>query len=348
MAALALAVVLLRVQLPDPPPPPSPLRSLQVYDVDMAASDRVFALVGDCVTGACGVRLAVTEDGQRWTRARTPLGPITSPSEMLGGVVTALGGGVLIADGTSVDRSWFSGDDGRNWMPVSSFPVGETNQIPEGAVLSTSRYPPSEPMRAVILLPDSGERRTLAGTPALRIRGGMPVPVAGAWWLTGAAPGTGAPVVAGSRDGGLSWTVAELPGADPDSVIRVSGTRTVLYATVSSFGTPPDWEDRRSDLYRSVDGGRTWALAHRGDPGSDAGEVAAVGPQGQILVRDPASVTMLRSSDGGRAFTPVTEPPFLEYVELTAGGYLGRRLNGTYLTSTDGVDWRELRLPPGS
>jgi photosystem II stability/assembly factor-like uncharacterized protein len=123
----------------------------------------------------------------------------------------------------------------------------------------------------------------------------------------GDAGPVGRPILDVSRDGGRTWTDADLPGLAGDISVNdnpvappvFSGQDGAVAVIAASTGTSP-----MVRFYRSSDGGRTWVLGaqvHIGESGST--RVVVVDPLHYVVI-DTHTGQLQSTSDGGATWQP--------------------------------------------
>jgi photosystem II stability/assembly factor-like uncharacterized protein len=125
-----------------------------------------------------------------------------------------------------------------------------------------------------------------------------------------------------TRDGGATWLSADIPGVPASGEAgwgfayflnrHIVAADRVTPGTFYLYNTP-------RGLYRSTDGGASWALIHPGEiapwsgfnatllasPGQAGRLFFTSGPQGGAQDRHPVGNPLMRSIDGGRSWAPV-------------------------------------------
>ncbi len=323
-----------------------------------------FALLVGCVssdaapgTGFCRQQVAVRDAGAaEWVVRRSPL-PELRASEGASANLLALGPGrALIEDGGGdrPERTWFTRDGGRSWHAVDRRTVGEVAEIPADAVLATECAAPAGALpdaclreRVVVVSPQDGRRRTLAGAPPLPAAHREPD---GSWWVAGTDPLSGRSAVAFSRDGGRGWTVSRLPSPmdRPGRHVVVAVGQDAVYAAEMGEVVPGEpVKNPMRALHRSPDGGRTWqrvwTTGPTGEPRSLLG-VPVPGPGGRVEIG--GELSGYGSVDGGRTFVGLRDGT--HYTRRTPLGLLREGSRCEYELSADGVRWSEFRLACGS
>lgn len=144
-----------------------------------------------------------------------------------------------------------------------------------------------------------------------------------------------------SRDGGASWqpVAHNLPGTDIHGFAMSPEDPNRLYAFVVRYG-----------LFRSTDGGRTWAQLSDRLPGDVMG-LAAAGGSPERLYAASMQAGVLRSADGGRtvvsagnglasgmALTIAVNPGARQTVYVGTDG-------GLYRSTDGGESWNKLPFP---
>ncbi|MEV6398288.1 exo-alpha-sialidase [Streptomyces sp. NPDC051907] len=359
------------------PAPPSPARFRipsggdlpgWSHSVGFSADGSGFALLAQCTRepaepdqSSCRQHLAALDAGaDAWTLRTSPL-PDIRGGDGVTAALTVLGPGrALVAEGAGdPDRTWFTRDGGRSWMPGTTKPSGVVGAIGPSAALRAQCVEEADEnscakSRIVAVMPDTGQLRALAAQPPLRgpmePAGDLPD---GSRWVSGLDPETGAPALAVTRDGARSWTTASLPGAPRSGwSLRVASGKGVVYA--AQPGGLPAAERVKNGLlavYRSTDDGATWAKVwtfRKGrEPRSILGGLIAA-QDGSVTVHGEHGVH--RSTDGGRTFRPAGDGGLAGSVGWTPLGYLWSDSygHGRYRLSADGVRWQAFTLGSGS
>ena len=136
-----------------------------------------------------------------------------------------------------------------------------------------------------------------------------------------------------SDDGGQSWSAVRpaLPGTDIHGFTASATQPNTFYAYVVGFG-----------LFRSTDGGTTWAAVAQ-PPGSTMSLAAARSGSSEILFASTME-GMARSSDGGRSWEPLRDVPAGSVSAVGETVYVADR--GTVMASTDsGRTWQRRSFP---
>ena len=345
--------------------------------------DHLFLLSNDCLPSQranqpeealdprqCPDVLRASTDGGRTWQMR-PL-----PSPRADWRITLLGTQTLLVlwgnDLAAPHDRQISTDGGSHWTPYS---VGTAPlpAVPSGSWAVTLAMPevaaagPSDVVTAVD--PATGTMRPLATQPPLFRPFVQPAPADAGLWVTGTDPVTRRPTVAVSHDAGRSWSAHvfdqlapefEPPTASAPAVVAPTGVSfpayvatvdgQLLYLTVYSDGV--------GYIYRSIDGGATFA---RADPTGHGATFGSVGSAG-FVTRDgthmvfsafspndrPGEVRYAASKDGG-PYRDIAGPPlsWLAATSISAvsgGGYLTGDSYGVY-ASDDGVTWRTIYSP---
>ena len=136
-----------------------------------------------------------------------------------------------------------------------------------------------------------------------------------------------------SRDGGVNWTASNA-GLPHTNVARVALSRSrpeVMYVTLYTASTLP-W---RGGVYKSEDGGRTWAARNRGlqqmlgasDTLTSNYREIAVDPGDPQTVylgsTDYVTHTMYKTTDGGSNWTPIVTKPSASNVTEGWNDFIG-------------------------
>lgn len=172
-----------------------------------------------------------------------------------------------------------------------------------------------------------------ATRPALAVTWTARRPTSGGVWWAGGVDGVRGPALASSADGGATWQLHDLAGADGDAVTAaIRGDQVVALVTRQG----------------RITGGYAGTPLTRVSDGADlvvSGEPALL-PDGRLLVAAPDSRLHL-SADLGATFTAVGSGlPTVGSLRATSTGYLALDLfrNGWVAFSADGVTWRKLPI----
>ncbi|WP_246095426.1 exo-alpha-sialidase [Streptomyces roseicoloratus] len=339
------------------------------HGVGFAADGSGFVLLVQCVTdearpanGFCRQQVAVLDRGARsWMPRSTPLPEIPATRGVTAGLTVLGSGRALIEDGggDEPERTWFTRDGGRTWRAVDRRTAGRTPAIPDGGVLTTACAAPEGAgpdacarERLVVISPEDGRRRALAGAPELGAHP-APAPVAepdGSWWVSGVDPASGRVAVAVSRDAGRSWTAGPLPSPGGRNAARhvtvVVGPDAVYAAEPGDPAEPGGGEPVRNPLralHRSLDGGRTWTRTWTTGPAREPRSLSGLpvpGPGGRVWV--PGDLRAYESTDGGRTFRSSAHGT--AWVRRTGIGLLREDDRCLFRSTRDGVRWSEFRL----
>jgi len=235
-------------------------------------------------------------------------------------------------------------DGGRTWRNLGLVEEGETARAPQllspqqGFVIAERHH---DGRNAILRTDDGGATwRQVYGAPP-------PAP-----WPTGPmrffADGSGVGVgeqatILATRDAGRSWTQVGTLSANCQFGLQVSALsfpdRTHGWATVTCGSTP------LAALYRTMDGGATWALAGAPGPAADGYVAASFVDQETGYVVTEAGY-LLRSDDGGATLAPVdgvaAHTRSLAFVTEERGWEVrGDRL---FATADGGHNWAEVPL----
>lgn len=339
-------------RIPSAPGLPGQAHELAVLDEHSA-----FALLESC-TGTvtepdCGTRLAVLEEGS-WSMRDIPA-PQLSLTALAPDRALLLPWDAERPDGES-GTAWYTADAGRTWQEVGTEANGTVRGIPAGGMLVAG----TEGLE--VLLPGSGERRLLAGAPALAGAAPVPYPLAdGSHAAMGVDPGTGKLAVAVSGDRGRTWRLGTLPGTkedrrwwQPAGTPQIAAAPGELYAAVTGDrDTGIDHMNYNAllSLHRSTDGGHSWervrSLRPQERPVTLLGTPIA-GADGGLTVYGMTGV--FHSEDGGRTFSVQRPGAPPEWPDWTRAGYLLRDIDypGHYRVSADGFTWHTIVLGDGS
>jgi photosystem II stability/assembly factor-like uncharacterized protein len=365
LAAAAVAVLVVGVAVPllrvAPPervaatpssrlPTDDPEPGTLLYDISFADARHGHALRAKCGQFDCALELVSTTDGEHWTAREVAK---TGRSPGTGGRLFVLGDERVAVDWYPIDdpvqlRRVYSADSGRTWTRVPADVEGTVRSIPAGASLEPACVAAYESCDAAVtvILPDSGRSARLANAPRLARPAAGTVPLdGGRWWVAGRDLTTHRWAVAMSADDGRTWTVTPVPwpGAPADLGWAVAGRGTELLATatgrVDSTGALGVLA-----IFHSDDGGRTWTKTRGPLPDPVAGTPVAAA-DGSLLVNTQDG-RALRSTDGGRTFTPAA-PAFRGVAFWSRSGYVAASGPDHPLQfSSDGLHWRDLRLSP--
>ncbi|MBP2324490.1 hypothetical protein JOF56_004875 [Kibdelosporangium banguiense] len=350
------------LQAPESAAPAVPNRSHMLsYDYFEIGSG--FALGRVCVPSEqqCDPWFMSTSDGQNWVKRTVP--PVEVADNGNFDRVIALGNSSVVIEDyrvSSADR-YFSKDSGRTWVPVQVRPDTTIQQIPPDAVLETMAIPPNlgqcRDGAVIAMLGESGQSAKLANQPPIELTWCQPYPDAnGARWVAGSDPRTRQPVVASTRDRGLTWQVTPLPPFTPPPASKITSYYpkvTVVSTSTASYATVTNPE--KSELvaiFRSTDHGvswtRTWEASEGKQPARVLGTPVA-GADGSLWITQPGEVWV--STDGAKSFTlqtPRTTPPN-GTIDWTRAGYLSTSADsgttGQFFLSSDGITWHPVRIP---
>ncbi|MFC0032185.1 hypothetical protein ACFFMM_21955 [Micromonospora chaiyaphumensis] len=328
----------------------------QIFTGRPAVGDltRVYLRWTDCRT--CPLRWAATDDGGRHWRT----GPLPVPADAMVDLRAVAPRTVVawyLSRSAPDNRSagWIASTDGGNtWREVT---LRRVDALPAGWQVLGGRLPgPSEdPLVAVD--PATGDVAQLRERSALRNAAVVPsVPGAAGLWVsgrTGQHVGDGGRIiwtgsaVEVSRDGGRTWSRHQFPDdltASDDvggPAVATHDGRTV-YAVGRVRGALVVW--------RSADGGATWARAAGTARVGERTIRAAVRPDGVLMVQAGISAReeplMFGSSDEGATLRPAPLGPGAD-PRPVPGGYAQTGWpdsEGAWL-SADGVTWTWLDPP---
>ncbi|GAA2831653.1 hypothetical protein GCM10010452_69880 [Crossiella cryophila] len=354
LAALALAVavtavVALREQAGPPPEPtaaPETSAELEpdraptgIVALDFADDRHGYAVRRVCRDGpadVCQAHLLATTDAFQPAEHRD-----LAPG--VGGYLGGLTGFVVLGPqrlrvGAGPDQH-YSGDGGRSWTRVEG-EAAPVDGIPAGSRLERQCQQSRCVLRVV--LPGSGQSAALRHPPALTDPRPLPVPARdGRWWVVGRAVDGRAPVVASSVDG-RDWLVRELPAAPYagwwQAGVAVAGN--AVYVGVTGPGA--EAAGSLLTLYRSGDGGASWARVQAGVASPSLTAALVVGADGEPRLLDRSGQTVT-GTGGGREFRTVAAEQRLPKgtVTWTRGGYLAETPY-EHLVSADGSTWTRL------
>ncbi|MQA25346.1 MAG: hypothetical protein GEU94_07725, partial [Micromonosporaceae bacterium] len=184
----------------------------EVVSFDVAADGHAAAVATDCVTPSrCRASLAVSRDGDRWTRRELPL-QVTGEAMR----VWSLGGGVLVIEEPGTLRLR-SADNGQTWRRVPLKLAEPVEDASAGTLFVTAPdqvYRSPCAGRAIAVLgKDDGRSAPLRSQPR-RVNPCAAVAHGdggGGVWAAGVDPVSGQPAVAHSPDHGATWKTSPLP-----------------------------------------------------------------------------------------------------------------------------------------
>ncbi|MEV1083725.1 exo-alpha-sialidase [Streptomyces sp. NPDC050211] len=306
----------------------------------------------------CRQHVAVLEDG-KWRLGESPL-PDLSGGDGFTADIFALGPGralITVGTGRNPDRTWFTDDGARTWKSGTTRVSGTVRAVPGSAQLTWDCLKAEEQggcgrSRLVVTMPDSGRRKALAAQPPLA---GVVLPAgssnSGALWASGLDARTGTSALAVSHDQGHTWTAGKLPGPKaptPGWGLQVVEGQDALYA--AEPGQLPEKEEIKNGLralYRSTDGGRSWARVWTYRPGHEPLSILGhpvAATDGSLTIHGETGA--YRSTDGGSSFHRTADAGPAGAPTRTPIGYLGTGSlgQGSYEASADGVHWHTFTL----
>jgi photosystem II stability/assembly factor-like uncharacterized protein len=326
------------------PPVDRALTRVVLVDGDAAVAVRVRG-------GGCDVALAATEDfGRTWSPFRQVRFDGFDPEEHRGACAVN-----IVAEPLGVRsylvrvdhaRTLLSTDQGRTWRDAEPSIV-VVDGFPAGAKPITCRRLCAAQETAMAVDPASGTVYRLRAAPlpeaVLSVTYAAPD---GSFWAVYTNFGE-RPMIARSTNGGRTWrTWLGLPGTEITSL--VARDERVAYALMDFT------------LYRTTDGGQTWAELPADLPAGLRGRPMAITADGSPVVFDGPNAQAPRdchdrcdegdlyawtSTDGGLSFT--RGPSLIGRIPVDQIGPVRilYRTGEDLMVSSDGVDWRRLGLP---
>jgi hypothetical protein len=370
---VSVAIPLLRNQMasdrvrPATPPPASdysPPKGPFISAIDYADDDHGYVIRARCKGGpvTCTEQLLATDDGGKHWEKRSLPRPDSAPTWTLGTLHLTGSEEVTVDWPTSASdestRTYraHSVDGGRTWqsVPVPGIVTDTVPAIPPDGVLvpscarlSGGGYHCAERGFAV-LLPGSGRSAKLANSPRLTAMIAGEIPMSrGRWWVIGREPKTDHWGIAISDDDGRSWRTTILDWGDNVDPFgwSVVAQGDAMYAT--AIGTLPDVSNGLLGIFRSTDGGQSWAQTWQPKEGKQPRRVfpsTVAGADGTLTINSTDG-KMFLSRDGGRTFTE-TKQRYTDYAGRLRTGYIAG-LDQSPLemaTSSDGVHWRKVKV----
>jgi photosystem II stability/assembly factor-like uncharacterized protein len=318
--------------------------------------DHLYVRWEDCRTGKCVLNVAATSDGGgTWRSHPLPVGADALVDLKAVGPRTLLVWSHSVrANGKGIDYVWHASvDGGASWRAVE---VREVTAIPPGWIVLDG-----QPVFDGVLAADpaAGVLASLPRRPLALAESVTGLPPAAGLWVSGYAGTSTAPnggltgtgsVVEWSRDGGRTWQRHTFP--EPVIATSFGNVGSVAIATddgrtvyaVGRVGTA-------LRIYRTGDGGRTWAATPARYEVGTRRIAAAMGPGGRLMIQagpehDQPAPLVLESLDGGATVRELPAGPGAAAVQVP-GGYAqsGWPLTVGAWLSEDGLNWHYV-LPP--
>jgi hypothetical protein len=290
-----------------------------IADVEFADSDHGYLITDEDAFASTG------DGGLTWQRHELPAGR-DRPHDL----ILFPGGQLALPDGH------VSADGGQTWglrfhEERPQLAAGKDEVLRLGPANSLEVWSPQDGRRGVLMHPPPILVTWVASRPTAD----------GAWWVSGSTPGSTAPVLASSRDGGATWKQVELTAAPPGKV-QVSVLGRHAYATVVSTDL------RIRAILHSADGGLTFTGTRTGgaaEPATLAGEVVPL-LDGRLLVTNTAQRWYLSDDDGATFSQAIGNLPAVGALRRTWAGYVAYDLFGAGWAafSSDGSTWRKLHI----
>jgi photosystem II stability/assembly factor-like uncharacterized protein len=271
-----------------------------------------------------------TDGGASWHPADAGLPPdgmlsLSTDPVRLGVVYAAFGG----------DGLWKSADGGASWtrLDVDDDPVVRVVAAPDGSALFAA-VPPGQERAALYRSVDGGATWNAVVPASANLDFPLAFAPGGRVYTQGLA----------SVDDGAHWVGTGAPADQLAALLADPARPRTLYAAGSA------------GLYRSADGGASWAGASRGIRATEVGAVAVDPQSGALLASIPFGA--LLKSRAGREGQPaawrplLAEAPGLVVVDPSRPSTLYAGLNGPLRglenriakSADGGVTWRELPL----
>lgn len=164
-------------------------------------------------------------------------------------------------------------------------------------------------------------------------------------------------VVEVSHDGGDTWSTALRQYHFHGLAVHPDDPDTVLVGSVGSG----EYADSAMSVYRTTDGGATWASSSEGLPGGEASahtllywpgnpDVVLLGTYqgGDVSHLSGEGVGLYRSDDGGSSWSLSSLPETdIAWLDAAAGGVVATTEHGLYRSTDEGRTWGKLDGPEG-
>jgi hypothetical protein len=286
-----------------------------------ADADHGYLLLGRCPGATCETWVATTRDaGRTWDGAIVP--GLTFPSEAGGtprGSLHALDSTHAIIEsydailGGPAARRWYTSDGGRSWSQVPTTPVATVEEVPPGALASTTTTAELPQQIVVTVTRIDGTSAVLANPPqapgvASMLINGVLVAGDGSLWIQAGSDDDEWLFV--SRDRGRTWSRLPWPRGQPVKGhgyrFQPTDGRTLYVIDEGAFR-----------LWRTTDTGATWTelTVPYDNGGRDLGLVGMGQPDGRLVLHKPVidgdtvSFEYYEVTPAGRAFERVEAAP---------------------------------------
>lgn len=160
-----------------------------------------------------------------------------------------------------------------------------------------------------------------------------------------------------SYDDGVTWNDSWVKYHFHGFAVNPDDSDTLLSGSVGSG----DWADSSMQVYRSTNGGNTWAASSGGIPESEASAHTIVywpGDTNTVILgtykgEDPSHLSgdgigAFVSNDGGLSWTQAALPEInIAYLAVTENGVVAATGDGLYRSFDKGISWTKLEGPTG-